>query len=66
MVSTRPDRRLYRALTILSDTAILIGTIMLVLAIAAPTISAKPWIISASIAGLIVIAARATALRYRP
>ncbi|WP_153505895.1 hypothetical protein [Cumulibacter manganitolerans] len=61
-----PDHRLYRALTILSDTAILIGVIMLVLAFTAPTISPKPWILSAGIAGLVVFTARVTALRYRP
>ena len=65
-MSAHPNHRLYRALTILSDTAILIGTIMLVLAFTAPTINATPWVISAGIAGLVVITARATALRYRP
>lgn len=59
------DRRLYRSLTIISDTAIVIGAIALVLAFVAPTISALPWIISAGIAGLVVITARAAALRYR-
>ncbi|WP_153505357.1 hypothetical protein [Cumulibacter manganitolerans] len=65
-MSARPDRRLYRALTILSDTAILIGTIMLVLAFTAPTVSPTPWIISAGIAGAVVITARVIALHYGP
>lgn len=59
------DRRLYRSLTIISDSAIVIGAIALVLAFVAPTVSPMPWIISAGIAGLVVITARAAALRYR-
>lgn len=66
MIASRPDPRLYRAFTMLSDTAILIGTIMLVLIFAAPTTSARPWIISTAIAGTVVITARLLALRYRP
>lgn len=59
------DPRLYRAPTMLSDTALVLGALALVLAFVAPTTSPMPWIISAGIAGIVTIAARLAALRYR-
>ena len=59
------DPRLYRAFTILSDTALILGALALMLAFLAPTTSPLPWIISAGICGAVVITARIVALRYR-
>lgn len=63
---SQPDPRLYRALTIVSDTALVIGALALTLSFVAPTVSPLPWIISAGIAGFVVVVARVAALRYRP
>lgn len=65
-MTSHAERRLYRAFTIISDSAIVISALMLVLGFIAPTTSPLPWFTAAGIAGAIVIAARAVALRYRP
>lgn len=58
------DPRLYRAFTIIGDAALVLGIVALLLGIFLPA-GRLPWIISAGIAGLVVITARAAALRYR-
>lgn len=66
MRSLQEDARLYRAFTIISDSAIIIGVLAFVLGFVAPTTGPLPWFAAAAIAGLIVIAARSVALRYQP
>lgn len=60
------DPRLYRAFTIISDTAIVIASLALVLGFLASSVNAPAWFLAGAIAGCVVIAARGAALRYRP
>lgn len=64
-MSRQPDPQLYRAFTILSDAAIIVGTLLLLTTLVIDLAAPMALIISAGIAGLIVITARAAALRYR-